>query len=412
MSIENKNTKDLYKTLNISRNASQEEIKKAYRKLAIQYHPDKCRNNENKTEKEELFKEINEAYSILSDSEKKSRYDKFGLIDDMPSQGGMSMDDILKDIFGGGVNMPFGMGGEGMSHGNNQGSFSFVFMNGNGEKMEHGGIPQGFESLFGGSFKTKNKMDIIEVKVDINDIYYGHTKKVEFEMLELCDHCNGSGAEDPSHLLKCMTCKGNGNVQQQMGPFMTQHICPSCNGQGTTVQHNKFCQKCKGKKVGYKKKLFELKLPKGLPNQYEVVMEGKGAYNQEAKRSNDIKFKFTYDIKEPYQIDETMNVHYFLNISIDELLAGFSKELNIYKETIPLKSEHYFNPSKALVLQGMGMYDMRVEKQRDLHIHFKIDYNDNERLKKYADVFRKVLKIQNNSEKDTKSNVIDVGTFL
>lgn len=404
-------TPDLYNVLNVSKDASVDEIKKAFKKMAIQCHPDKCRNDSDdvKAEKEEKFKKLNEAYTILSDTEKKARYDQFGIIDDaaQPSGNG-NMDDILRDIFGrGGGGFPM-QGGA---------SFSFSFMDGSGRGFQSGGLPPGFEAMFGGhpqNIKQRNKQDTIEVGIDINDIYYGQTKRVEFEMHELCEPCKGTGAQDPSHLLKCMTCGGNGNVHQQVGPFFTQAIqCPSCAGQGTTVQHNKQCVKCKGKKLVFNKKVFELKLPKGIPNQYEVVMEGKGAYNMDTKCSNDMKFRFIYKIQEPYTLDNDKNVHYVLKITLEELLGGFTKVIDLYKESYKIVSEHYFNPTKTLVLFNQGLYDMLAEKQRDLHIHFHVEYSDNERYKKYGDVIRKVLKVsQQEVPTDEEKNAIYVNKFL
>lgn len=387
---------DLYSTLNIPRDASQEDIKKAYKKMAIKFHPDKCMDANQKQTNETKFKEINEAYSVLSDPEKKARYDQFGTYEDVPTGGGMhgmNMNDILKDIFGGGG--PFGAMPHHMHQ--QQGNFSFVFMDGMGHSH------------------TKPKVDTIDIHIDINDIYYGETKNVEFEMLEQCHVCNGTGAQDPSHVLKCMTCQGNGVVQQQMGPFFVQtHTCPSCAGQGTTVQHNKQCHKCKGTKSVYNKRKFELKLPKGIPNNYEVLMEGKGAYNQETKRNNDICFRFIYNITEPYKVDDNKTVHYHMQLPFEELLAGFSKDVTIYKEQFKLVSNHYFNPTKNLVLHGMGIYDMKAEKSRDLHIHFDIVYQDNERFKKYADVIKKVLKVQGNNNGDDveQRNMININQYL
>jgi DnaJ-class molecular chaperone len=401
---------DLYSILDVSKTASLEDIKKAYKKLAIKYHPDKCRNDNEKKDNEDKFKEINKAYSILSNPEKREKYDKFGTLDDTMNMGsGMNMDDILKDIFGGG----FSSGGQ-------NSSFSFMFMDGMGNVQQGGSGFGGAFPMFHNVQKQMKKMDTIEVQIDINDIYYGQTKKVEFEMLDKCESCNGTGAQDPSHILKCITCQGNGIIQQQVGPFFTQStICPSCAGEGTTVQHNKHCTKCKGKKTFYNKKVFELKLPKGIPNQYEVVMEGKGAYNQQAKTNNDIRFRFIYNIKEPYQLEENKTVHYHLSITLEELLGGFTKTIEVYKEKIVLSSDHYFNPLKTLVLHDMGVYDMKGEKQRDLHIHFNILYSDNERYKKYADVMKKVLKVSKdkkeeediNTEKKSK-NTININDFL
>lgn len=400
---------DLYSILNVSKTASFEDVKRAYKKLAIKYHPDKCRNDNEKKENEDKFKEINQAYSVLIDPEKRQKYDKFGTVDDtMNMGGGMNMDDILKDIFGGG----FSSGFEGFPGGGQNSSFSFMFMDGMGNVQQGGsGFP-----MFHNFQKPMKKQDTIEVQIDINDIYYGQTKKVEFEMLEKCETCNGTGAQDPSHILKCITCQGNGVIQQQVGPFFSQSIiCPSCAGEGTTVQHNKHCVKCKGKKTLYNKKVFELKLPKGIPNHYEVVMEGKGAYNQQAKTNNDIRFRFIYNIKEPYQLEENKTVHYHVSITLEELLGGFTKNIEVYKENIILSSEYYFNPVKTLVLHDMGIYDMKGEKQRDLHIHFNIIYSDNERYKKYADVIKKVLKVSGEngvSDENNKKNIININEFL
>lgn len=403
---------ELYERLKVSKTASTDEIKKAFKKLAIQYHPDKCIDHDDKKQKEEMFKQINEAYSILSDPDKRARYDQFGEINE--SVGGMNMDDILKDIFGGANFSQFGD--------NMGGGFSFVFMDGgkgNGAKtMHHSGLPPEFEAMFGGGInhgRMMNKVDTIHVSIDINDIYYGETKKVEFEILEKCEDCNGSGAQDPSHILKCMTCNGNGTIHQQMGPFFTQTIpCQSCMGQGTTVQHNKFCTKCKGNKVMFNKKLFELKLPKGIPNNYEVLMEGKGAYNKETKQNNDIRFRFVYKIQEPYKIDKDMNVHYVIDVSLEELLAGFSKDIKVYRENIKLINDYYFNPNKQLIIHNYGLYDMRAEKHRDLIIHFNIIFTDNDRLKKYSDVLKKVLKVSNLDDISPNSNehVIKINEHL
>jgi DnaJ-class molecular chaperone len=247
--------------------------------------------------------------------------------------------------------------------------------------------------------QQRKHQDLVEVKVDINDIYYGNTKKVELEMLDVCGVCQGLGVEDPVHLLKCMTCHGHGVINQMVGPMMMQTLpCPSCHGQGTTIQHNKQCHKCKGEKTMYAKKSFELKLPKGLLNHYEIVMQDKGGYNLQTKSFNDIKFKFIHEIREPYKIEHDMTVMYSLKLPLEELLTGFKKEIPLYNETITLESKHYFNPSVPLIIPGKGLYDMAAEKQRDLHIRFDIVYQDNTRLVKYVDVIKRILKAE------TKSN--------
>jgi DnaJ-class molecular chaperone len=161
-----------------------------------------------------------------------------------------------------------------------------------------------------------------------------------------------------------MTCQGSGSVQQHIPPFFVQATqCPSCHGEGTTVQHNKHCAKCKGGKTIYSKKHFELKLPRGIPNGYEVILEGKGGYNSQLKSHNDMKFKFLYDVQDPYMLEDNMTVHLRVPITLEELLVGFNKEVSLYSEKITLDSNHYFDPSKPLVIPGKGIYDMKAEKE-------------------------------------------------
>lgn len=368
----------LYDILGVSKTATQEDVKKAYRKLAMKYHPDKCLDADEKLKNEAKFKEIQEAYGVLSDEGKRQMYDTFGTVTDLPEQPS-SVDDLLNGMFGG---MGGAMGG---------GGFSFVFSHGSG-----GGPSPMFDinNLFQ---ETKRKaQDIVEVKVDVNDIYYGKAKNIELELLDLCNICNGLGVQDPAHLVKCMTCQGKGKMQQHIPPFFVQEVqCPSCHGEGTTVQHNKHCPKCKGGKTIYSKKHYELKLPKGLPHGYEVLLENKGGYNSQFKTFNDIKFKFVHDIKEPYFLEDNMTVHVKIQLTLEEVLIGFKKEVPLYDEKITIESNHYFDPSKPLIIAEKGMYDMKAEKQRDLLIDFVVSYGENKRLVKYNDVLRKILKKEN-----------------
>ncbi len=365
------NTK-LYDILEISKDASSEEVKKAYKKMAMRYHPDKCLDADEKVKNEAKFKDIQEAYSILSDENKRHMYDRYGTVTDLPQQPS-SVDDLLNGMFGN-MNMGSGQG------------FSFVFSSGT-----HPSTMFDFNHVFNNT--KKPAQDLVKVQIDVSDIYYGKIKNVELEILDLCNTCNGLGVEDPTHLLKCMTCQGSGSVQQHIPPFFVQATqCPSCHGEGTKVQHNKHCAKCKGGKTIYSKKHFELKLPKGIPNGYEVILEGKGGYNSQSKSHNDIRFKFVYDIQDPYMLEDNMTVHLKVPITLEELLVGFNKEVSLYSEKLTLDSNHYFDPSKPLIIPGKGIYDMKAETERDLHIHFVVVYSENKRLVKYNDVLRKILR--------------------
>lgn len=356
----------LYNTLGVSKSATPEEIKKAFRKKAIELHPDKHAGDK---KKEEQFKEINEAYSVLSDPEKRKRYDQFGTID---NAGGMATDinDILKEMFGGGM-----MGGGG-------GTFS-VFMNGDdvGEDI--------FQSFFGGGGHPRQKLqaDIVDVNIDICDIYYGKTSKVEFELLDLCGKCNGLGASDASGIIKCMTCNGQGSLTQQIGPFFMQTVkCGSCGGTGSSIKSSKVCQTCKGEKTVYNKKHFELKIPKGIANNYELKMDEKGSYDMRAKKHKDILFRFHYDIKYPYEIDRDNNVTYNLKISLEDILAGFEKSITLYNEEYKIKLDHYINPNEPIVIPHMGI------NKKNLIIKLQVEFGDSDRLVKYNDIMRKIFK--------------------
>ena len=402
------NSDNLYDVLKVSKNASSDEIKKAFRKLAMENHPDK--NNGNK-DCETQFKKINEAYNVLSDPDKKKQYDHFGVIDGQSGGGssGVDLNDILKSMFGGMSGMPgmsamSGMSGMPGMPGMPEGGFSFVFSDGgNGgfsEEIFEGRFP--FGDLHGN--KKKKESDIIDIPIDICDIHYGNNKRVEFDILEQCEKCNGSGAYDQSHIVTCISCSGQGSINQQIGPFFMQKVtCPSCMGKGNIIK--KPCVNCKGEKTVYNKRLFELKIPKGIPNNHEIKMEKKGSFNLSTKQNKDMIFKFKYNIENPYSLDENLNVIYNVNITIDDLLAGFRKNIKLYKDDVTLISNKYFNPNKNIIFKEKGLYNMKRQKTSDLIFKFNIEFTDSERLYKYNEVLQKVLKrqhITNPHESDSK----------
>lgn len=377
---------NLYEILGISREATDDDIKKAFRKKAVEYHPDKT--NGDKT-KEELFKKINDAYSILSDPNKKKLYDQFGVVDGNSQGPNIDLNDIL-----GGLNGMFG--------GTSSGGFQFSFSSSGHTLIDDEDI---FASIFGSKNPHNRRpfsrpFDIIEIPIDICDIYYGRTKKVEFDVLEKCSKCDGTGAFDKTFIINCMTCNGKGRINQQLNQFFVQtSICHSCGGKGTIIKNNKFCTDCKGKKYVFSKKQFDLKLPKGIINNYEIKMDNKGSYDENINQNKDLIFKFKYAIDEPYKIDENMNVIYEVDITIEDLLAGFEKNLKIYNENIILKSLNYFNPNNNIKIDGFGIHNIKKNKSGDLIFKFNIKYTDNEKFVKYNEILRKITKKQprNNS---------------
>jgi molecular chaperone DnaJ len=377
---------DLYDVLKVSKNASSDEIRKAFKKMAMEYHPDK--NNGNK-DSEEMFKKINEAYNILSDPVKKQRYDETGTIDEN-SMSGVNVDihDIFKNMFGSGF-------GE-----HSEGGFSFMFMDGDDFPFRQMG-------------SKKKAVDIIEVPIDICDIYYGRTKKVDFELLDICEKCNGTGAQDPSHIINCITCKGKGCITQQIGPFFMQRsTCPSCMGKCQIIKKDKLCTACKGEKVVFTKRAFELKLPKGIPNNHEIVMDKKGTYDLASKTHRDILFVFKHNILPPYKLDENMNVTYHISITIEELLAGFSKQITLYKDNIVINSDRYFNPKDHVVLKEKGILNIKRQKSGDLFLKFDIEFIDSDRLSKYNEFMQKILKKTLPSSQEEDSKIIKVQDLL
>lgn len=384
---------ELYNVLGVDRNASPDDIKKAFRRKAVQCHPDKHPGDK---AKEDEFKKLNEAYTVLCDADKRKRYDMFGVVDDGPGggPGGPDLSDIFAGMFGG------GMPGGGAQ------SFSFSFGGGPGDDMGGGfngfpGMPEHiFERMFGGGGPggTRGRgghkpADVIEIGIDLCDIYYGKTRKVEFEMVDLCNKCSGTGASDPSGVIKCMTCDGRGNVMQQLGPFMMQSgRCPNCGGKGTTVRSNKVCGGCKGNRTHFVKRAFELKIPPGIPQAFEIRMEDKGSYDERIKANKDMVFRFIYQIVEPFSI-QGRNVHMTVPLTIEDVLAGFDKKIKVYNEEYTLRSDVYFNPQKPFTFPGLGLPTMEdPTKHGDLVVNFKVEFTDNEKLKKHNQVLRKMLK--------------------
>ncbi len=243
-------SKDYYKILGVDKNATQDEIKKAFRKLAHKYHPDKKGGDEKK------FKEANEAYQVLSNKEKRAQYDRFGSAG--PQMGG----------FGAGAGQGFGGFDFSQFQGGNMGGFEF----------DLGDLFGGGFSGFGGSGRTHQKRghDLqTQIVISFKESIFGAQKSIKLEHNKVCTNCKGTGAEEGSEMETCSECGGSGQVQQRMmGIFATVAECPTCHGKGKVPK--KKCKTCKGAGIVREKETIEFKIPAGVKHGDTLRIRGKG----------------------------------------------------------------------------------------------------------------------------------------
>ena len=326
--------RDYYEVLGVEKTASEAEIKKAYRKMAIQYHPDK---NPGDKEAEEKFKEAAEAYSVLSDKDKRARYDQFGHagMGGAACGGGfgqgMSMDDIFSmfgDIFGGGG----GFGG-----------FS------------------GFGGFGGGGGRSQQRKfrgsDLrVKVKMSLKDISTGVEKKFKLKKYVTCEHCHGSGAEGNSGTETCPNCHGTGSVtrtqQSIFGMMQTQSVCPNCNGEGKIIKNK--CKHCSGEGIVYGEEVVEVKIPAGVAEGMQLSVNGKG----NAGKHNGIPGDLLVVVEEeshPDLIRDENDLIYNLLLSVPTATLGGTVEIPTIDNKVKVKIEPGTQPGKVLRLRGKGL---------------------------------------------------------
>lgn len=344
--------RDYYEVLGVERGASAEEIKKAYRKKAIQYHPDK---NPGDKEAEDKFKEAAEAYDVLSNPDKKARYDQFGHAGMGGGAGaggfgggfgGFSMDDIFSrfgDIFGGG----FGGGFSGF------GGF--------------GGGAQGGRRVSRGS-------DIrIRVKVNLNEVMTGVEKKVKINKMVTCSHCNGRGAESEADIHTCETCKGTGSVTRIVNSFLgqmqTSSPCPTCNGSGKVIA--KPCSHCSG--TGLKKEAEEItfKIPAGVSEGMQLTVRGKGNAGKNNGVNGDLLVVIEEEAHPELQRDGN-DLIYSLFISFPDAALGCDAEIPSIGGKLKIKIEAGTQSGKVLRLRGKGVPDVQGYGQGDLLVYVHV----------------------------------------
>ncbi|MCI1246729.1 MAG: molecular chaperone DnaJ [Prevotella sp.] len=322
--------RDYYEVLGVDKNASEEEIKIAYRKLAIKYHPD--RNPGNK-EAEEKFKEAAEAYDVLHDPDKRRQYDQFGFNGPQSdfggfSGGGMDMDDIFSmfgDIFGG-----HGFGGFG-------GGFS-----GNRTRQ----TPQ-----------SKGSDLRLTVHLTLQEIAAGVTKKFKVRKYVDCPDCHGTGCEGGAQPETCPTCHGTGytvkTVRSVFGMMQTQAACPTCHGDGIIIKDK--CKKCNGEGVVYGEEVVDIHIPAGVADGMILNVPGKG----NAGRHNGVSGSIQVIIKEEQNdtfIRDGQNLYYNLLLDLPTAILGGNVEIpTVSGAKIALKIDPGTQPGKQVRLRGKGL---------------------------------------------------------
>jgi len=340
-------SKDYYKILGISNNASKEEIKRAYRALAHKYHPDKAGGDEKR------FKEINEAYQVLSNDQKKAQYDQFGDIFsgqagrgasggwDFSGQSGPAFS--WEDLFRG-----FGSSG--------QGPFQYE-TRGSGEGWDFGDI---FGDVFsrGQTKKQRRKAQdiLVDLEIGLEDIYKGAKKEIKLQKLVVCSKCKGSGGEPGSPMKKCSTCKGRGQIQQTqrtiLGSFSKITTCPECQGDGEIPE--KTCAKCRGKGVIRDVEKININIPAGIDDNQIIKLEGQGQAGGRGKLSGDLYIRI--HIKEHKDLTKKGDdIYYNANISFTQAALGDKIEIPTLEKKIKLKIPAGIQFGKLLRIKGGGL---------------------------------------------------------
>jgi molecular chaperone DnaJ len=338
--------RDYYEILEVGKNASAEEIKKAYRKKAIQYHPDK---NPGDKASEEKFKESAEAYEVLSNPEKKKRYDQYGHAGVGGASGGggfggegMSMDDIFShfgDIFGGGFGGGFG----------------------------------GFGSSRSSQRVNKGSNLRVKVKLTLQEIANGVEKKIKVKKYVNCHHCNGTGAANGSAYNDCSTCRGSGHVTRIsntiLGQMQTTSTCPTCQGEGRTITQK--CAQCNGEGLLKSEEVLSIKIPAGVEEGMQLSVSGKGNAARRGGVNGDLLVLIEEE-KHPELIREGHDLIFNLTLPVPDAILGVPVEIPTIEGKVKVKIEPGTQPGKILRLKGKGLPEVNGYYRGDLLVRINV----------------------------------------
>ena len=345
--------RDYYEVLGVDKKASADEIKKAYKKMAIKYHPDR---NPGDKEAEDKFKEAAEAYEVLSDDNKRARYDQFGHAGMGGAAGGgyggqgMSMDDIFSmfgDIFGG----HSGFGG-------------FGGFGGGGQRQQ--------ARRFRGSDLR------IKVKLSLKEIAEGVEKKLKLKKYVPCEHCGGTGAEGNAGTETCPECHGTGSVtrtqQSIFGMMQTQSVCPRCNGEGKIIKNK--CSHCSGEGIVYAEEIVTVKIPAGVAEGMQLSMNGKGNAGKRNGVPGDLLILIE---EEPHAelIRDENDLIYNLLLDVPTAALGGTADIPTIDSKVRVKIEPGTQPGKVLRLRGKGLPSVNGYGTGDLLVNISVYIPEN-----------------------------------
>ena len=335
--------RDYYEVLGVEKSASADEIKKAYRKAAIKYHPDK---NPGDKEAEEKFKEAAEAYDVLSDEQKRARYDQFGHAGMEGGaggyggggfSGGFSMEDIFRnfgDIFGG--HFGGGFGGFG------------------------GGSSRGRSVNRGSDLRVK-------VKLSLKEIAEGCTKKIKIAKQVACDQCGGSGAKDSHSHSTCPNCNGAGytieTVNSFFGRAQTQRVCPTCGGEGKVITSP--CSKCRGEGVVRGEEVVEIRIPAGVAEGMQLSVSGKGNAARRGGINGDLLVVIEEE-KNPELVRDGDDLLHNLKIPVTTAILGGEAEVPTIDSKARIKIAPGTQAGKVLRLKGKGLPELNGYGRGDI----------------------------------------------
>lgn len=370
--------KDYYDVLGVERGADEKAIKRAYKKLAMQYHPDRTKGDK---AKEEKFKEIQEAYEILGDKEKRAAYDQYGHA--AFEQGGM--------------------GGGGFGGGFSGADFGDIF----GDM---------FGDIFGGGGRGRQRVvrgeDLrYDIQITLEEAVKGTTKDIQINTLAHCDSCDGTGAEKGSKVETCPSCHGSGRIRRQQGFFVTEAVCPTCHGSGKKIE--KPCKSCHGEGRVHKKKNLSVKIPAGVDTGNQLRLSGEGAAGENGAPAGDLYV--VIHVKEHHIFErDGNNLYCEVPISFSMAALGGEIEVPTLDGKVKLKIPAETQTGKLFRMRGKGVSSTRSGYEGDLICRVVIEtpVNLNKEQKELLEKLEESLKGQKSHSPKSSSFLDGVKKFF